>query len=274
MIFSRIHNEEKPFRSDHKFKTLDDSRIEVRDLHLSIGGTDILKGVDIHIPQNKVTCVIGPSGCGKSTLMRTLNRLIDSTENLKVSGSIMLGGTDIVKAQGKVVTELRRNIGLVPQRPCPLPMDIYGNVAYGCRIHGIHNRRKLDSIVEHYLKAVGLWDEVKDRLHDPATSLSGGQQQRLCLARSLAVEPSVILADEATSALDPVSSQKVEDLFTSMKGHYTVVMVTHTLRQAMRIADYVVFMYEGKVIEQGDAYDVFHNPKEQLTSDYLFGTFN
>lgn len=262
------------FSADHKFAALADKKLDVNDLHLSIGDHEILKGIKIHIPQNKVTCIIGPSGCGKTTLLRTFNRLNDGTEGLKISGSITLGGNDIVKAQGKQLTELRRNIGLVPQRPCPLPMDIYGNVAYGCRIHGIHNRKKLNAIVEHYLNAVGLWDEVKNRLHDPATSLSGGQQQRLCLARSLAVEPSVILADEATSALDPVSSQKVEDLFTSMKGSYTVVMVTHTLRQAMRIADYVVFMYEGKVVEQGNAYDVFHNPKEKLTSDYLFGTFN
>lgn len=262
------------FRADHKFNTLDDAQLEVKDLHLSIGDKEILKGVDIHIPQNKVTCIIGPSGCGKSTLLRTFNRLNDGTEGLKISGSITLGGKDIIRAHGKALTELRRNIGLVPQRPCPLPMDIYGNVAFGCRIHGIRNHKKLNSIVDYYLNAVGLWDEVKDRLHDPATSLSGGQQQRLCLARSLAVEPSVILADEATSALDPVSSQKIEDLFTSMKGSYTVVMVTHTLRQAMRIADYVVFMYEGKVVEAGNAYDIFHNPKEKLTSDYLFGTFN
>lgn len=274
MIFSRRPSGSTPFRSDHKFKPLDDSRLEVANLRLSIGGNEILKGIDLHIPQNKITCIIGPSGCGKTTLLRTFNRLTDSIEGISVSGSITLGGKDIVGAQGSALADLRRNIGLVPQRPCPLPMDIYGNVAYGCRIHGIRNRGKLDAVVEHYLKAVGLWDEVKDRLHEPPTSLSGGQQQRLCLARSLAVEPSVILADEATSALDPVSSQKVEDLFTSMKGHYTIVMVTHTLRQAMRIADYVVFMYEGRVVEQGEAYDVFHNPKEQLTNDYLFGTFS
>lgn len=259
---------------DSKFPHLSNSQITISNLHLWIGDKEILKGLTMQLPQNKVTCVIGPSGCGKSTLMRTLNRLIDTTEGLRISGSILLGGNDIIHAQGKALTELRRNIGLVGQRPCPLPMDIYGNVAYGCRIHGIHNRRKLNAIVEHYLRAVGLWDEVKDRLHEPATSLSGGQQQRLCLARSLAVEPSVVLADEATSALDPVSTLKIEDLFTSMKGHYTVVMVTHTLRQAMRIADYVVFMLDGKVVEQGVAYDVFHNPKEKLTSDYLFGTFN
>lgn len=262
------------FAVDSKLKAMTDAQLDVNDLHLSIGDHEILKGINLHIPEKQVTCIIGPSGCGKTTLLRTFNRLNDGTEGLKISGSITLGKEDIIKAQGKELTELRRNIGLVPQRPCPLPMDIYGNVAYGCRIHGIHNRKKLNAIVEHYLKAVGLWDEVKDRLHAPATSLSGGQQQRLCLARSLAVEPSVILADEATSALDPVSSQRIEDLFQSMKGSYTVVMVTHTLRQAMRIADYVVFMCDGKVVETGKAYDVFHNPKEKLTSDYLFGTFN
>ncbi len=273
MIFSRILSHDRPSRHAAPLAPADD-RLRVHDLRLSIGGKEILKGVDIDIPHNKVTCIIGPSGCGKSTLLRTFNRLNDCTEGLSVSGSITLGDRDIIKAHGRALTELRRAIGLVPQRPCPLPMDIYSNVAYGARIHGIHNRRHLDGIVERYLTAVGLWDEVKDRLHDTPAVLSGGQQQRLCLARSLAVEPKVILADEATSALDPVSSQKIEDLFTSMKGHYTVVMVTHTLRQAMRIADYVVFMYDGKVVEQGNAYDIFHNPKEQLTSDYLFGTFN
>lgn len=275
-IISRTTNKQDTTTTgvDSKFPHLSNSQITISNLHLWIGDKEILKGLTMQLPQNKVTCVIGPSGCGKSTLMRTLNRLIDTSEGLRISGSILLGGNDIIHAQGKALTELRRNIGLVGQRPCPLPMDIYGNVAYGCRIHGIHNRRKLNAIVEHYLRAVGLWDEVKDRLHEPATSLSGGQQQRLCLARSLAVEPSVVLADEATSALDPVSTLKIEDLFTSMKGHYTVVMVTHTLRQAMRIADYVVFMLDGKVVEQGVAYDVFHNPKEKLTSDYLFGTFN
>lgn len=262
------------FEANHKFHTLDNAQLDVKDLHISINGNEILKGVDIHIPQHQVTCIIGPSGCGKSTLMRTFNRLIDSTEGLQVNGSVTLGDTDIVKASGKTLTELRRNIGLVPQRPCPLPMNIYDNVAYGCRIHGIRNKKKLNAIVEYYLSAVGLWDEVKDRLKDPATSLSGGQQQRLCLARSLAVEPSIILADEATSALDPVSSKIVEELFTRLKDRYTIVMVTHTLRQAMRIADYVVFMYEGEVVEQGKAYDIFHHPQKRLTSDYLFGTFS
>ncbi len=263
-----------PFRVDRKFPTLADVQLDINDLHLSIGNTPILKGVTTRIPKNQVTCIVGSSGCGKSTLLRTINRLNDGTEGLKVDGEIRLGSLNILNAKGRELTELRRYIGLVPQRPCPLPMNIFDNVAYGCRIHGIHNKRKLNLIVRHYLQSTGLWDEVKDRLHDPATALSGGQQQRLCLARSLAVEPNVILADEATSALDPPSSKKIEDLFTSFKGRYTVIMVTHTLQQAMRIADYVIFMYEGKIIEQGKAYDIFHNPKEQLTSDYLFGTFS
>ena len=245
----------EPFRVDRKFPTLEDVQLDINNLHLSIGNTPILKGVTTRIPKNQVTCIVGPSGCGKSTLLRTINRLNDGTEGLKVDGEIRLGSLNILNANGRELTELRRYIGLVPQRPCPLPMNIF-------------------DIVRHYLQSTGLWDEVKDRLHDPATALSGGQQQRLCLARSLAVEPNVILADEATSALDPPSSKKIEDLFTSFKGRYTVIMVTHTLQQAMRIADYVIFMYEGKIIEQGKAYDIFHNPKEQLTSDYLFGTFS
>ena len=272
-VLSRRASKET-FCVDRKFPTLKDAQLDIDNLHLSIDNTPILKGVTTHIPKNQVTCIVGPSGCGKSTLLRTINRLNNGAEGLKTEGQIRLGSMNILHASGKELTELRRYIGLVPQRPCPLPMNIFDNVAYGCRIHGIHKKRELSLIVEHYLRSTGLWDEVKDRLHDPATALSGGQQQRLCLARSLAVEPSVILADEATSALDPPSSKKVEDLFTSFKGRYTVIMVTHTLQQAMRIADYVIFMYEGKIIEQGKAYDIFHNPKEQLTSDYLFGTFS
>ncbi|MDD6552429.1 MAG: phosphate ABC transporter ATP-binding protein [Prevotellaceae bacterium] len=262
------------FRADRKFKSLNNAQLEVKDLKISIQGNPILKGVDIRIPRNKVTCIIGPSGCGKSTLLRTFNRFIDGTEGVEINGSVTLGDINVTGARGKEITELRRNIGLVPQRPCPLPMSIYDNVAYGCRIHGIRNRHQLNAVVRHYLQAVGLWDEVKDRLHDSPAALSGGQQQRLCLARSLAVEPSVILADEATSALDPISSKKVEGLFTELKDRYTIVMVTHTLRQALRIADYVVFMYEGKVIEAGSAQQVFHNPQHQLTRDYLNGAFS
>ncbi|MBP5524986.1 MAG: phosphate ABC transporter ATP-binding protein [Paludibacteraceae bacterium] len=248
--------------------------IEVRDLNIHIGDAHILKDVNVTIPKNKITCIIGPSGCGKSTLLRTFNRIIDTTEGVKISGDVLLGDHNIVKSHGSDLIELRRHIGLVPQRPCPLPMSIYDNIAYGCRIHGIRNKEKLNAVVEHYLRSIGLWDEVKDRLSAPAGRLSGGQQQRLCLARSLAVEPSVLLADESTSALDPISSKKVEQLFVDLKRDYTIVMVTHTLQQAQRVADHVIFMYLGEVVEQGPARDVFNNPQNELTKRYLDGAFS
>lgn len=260
-----------PFVVDRKFPRLEDTHLTTRNLNIRIGDTHILKDVNVEIPQNKITCIIGPSGCGKTTLLRTFNRLVDSIEGVKIDGQVNLGKQDIVAANAGQMSELRRNIGLVPQRPCPLPMSIYDNIAYGCRIHGVRGKRKLDLVVQHYLEAVGLWNEVKDRLHTPANKLSGGQQQRLCLARSLAVEPSYLLADESTSALDPISSKTVEDLFVKLKRDYSIVMVTHTLRQAQRIADYVIFMYLGEVIEQGDAKEVFSNPKHELTKTYLNG---
>ena len=263
------------FRPDSKFgHPSGDGRLEVRSLNLSIGGKSILQDVEVEIPKNKITCIIGPSGCGKSTLLKSLNRLTDSIENVKIDGDILLGGKSIVRSGGAELIELRRRIGLVPQRPCPLPMSIFDNVAYGCRIHGIRGRRRLYAIVKHYLTEVGLWDEVKDRLYEPATGLSIGQQQRLCLARSLAVEPEYILADEATSALDPVSSKTVEDLFVKLKERYSIVMVTHTLRQALRIADYVVFIYMGRIVEAGEAQQVFKNPQNELTKNYLSGVFS
>lgn len=260
-----------PFVVDRKFPRLADTRLATHDLNIHIGKSHILKDVNVEIPQNKITCIIGPSGCGKTTLLRTFNRLVDSIEGVRINGEVTLGQQDIVGAGPSQMTELRRNIGLVPQRPCPLPMSIYDNIAYGCRIHGVRGKSKLDVVVKHYLEAVGLWDEVKDRLHSPANKLSGGQQQRLCLARSLAVEPSYLLADESTSALDPISSKTVEDLFVKLKKDYSIVMVTHTLRQALRIADYVIFMYLGEVIEQGDAKTIFNNPQHELTKKYLNG---
>ena len=264
-----------PFAPDAKFPHTDaDAQLEVQGLHLSIGGQPILQGVDVRIPKNKITCIIGPSGCGKSTLLKSLNRLTDSIEGVHVEGHILLGDKDIVRSSGAELIDLRRRIGLVPQRPCPLPMSIFDNVAYGCRIHGIRGRRKLAAVVEHYLREVGLWEEVKERLREPAVRLSIGQQQRLCLARSLAVEPEYILADEATSALDPVSSKTVEDLFVKLKEHYSIVMVTHTLRQALRIADYVIFIYMGRIVEVGEARQVFHNPQHELTRNYLSGVFS
>ncbi|MBQ4010026.1 MAG: phosphate ABC transporter ATP-binding protein, partial [Bacteroidales bacterium] len=250
------------------------SELVVDNFHLSIDGSPILKDVSVTIPANKITCIIGPSGCGKSTLLKSLNRLSDSIEGVKTSGDIRLGDTSIVNCSESDLVELRRRIGLVPQRPTPLPMSIFGNIAYGCKIHGVGGRRQLRRIVRHYLKVVGLWDEVKDRLHSPAVKLSIGQQQRLCLARSLAVEPEFILADEATSALDPVSSKIVEDLFVKLKEQYSIVMVTHTLRQALRIADYVIFIYMGEVIEVGDAQQVFKNPQHELTQKYLSGAIS
>lgn len=249
--------------------------LSVEHLNLSIDDIPILKNIDLVFPENKITCIVGPSGCGKSTLLKTLNRLIDNVDNVKVDGKIMIGDKNIIGAGYSDLIELRRRIGLVPQRPCPLPMSIFDNVAYGCRIHGMHPKKKeLADVVEHYLTEVGLWEEVKDRLQSSAMRLSIGQQQRLCLARSLAVEPDYILADEATSALDPVSSKIVEDLFVKLKEKYSIIMVTHTLRQALRIADYAVFLYLGEVIETGDAKQVFNEPREELTKKYLAGVFS
>ena len=248
--------------------------LSVRDLSVAIGGNPILRQVNLTFPRNRITCIIGPSGCGKSTLLKTLNRMHYNVEGLQVSGSVLLGTHDVIRANDQELLELRRNIGLVPQKPCPLPMSIFDNVAYGCRIHGMYRKKELPDVVEKYLTEVGLWDEVKDRLRAPAVRLSIGQQQRLCLARSLAVEPEFILADEATSALDPVSSRTVENLFVKLKEQYSIIMVTHTLRQAMRIADYVIFIYLGEIIEAGDAKEVFHNPKNELTKKYLQGAFS
>lgn len=269
-----VWTKSEPFQVDSKFTRLHNASLQANDLNVSINGQAILKNVSVKIPKNKITCIIGPSGCGKSTLLRTFNRFVDMTEGVQISGQVSLGDHDIIHADSQQLTELRRNVGLVPQRPCPLPMSIYDNVAYGCRIHGIRKRSKLDRIVKHYLQAVGLYEEVKDRLHTPAAQLSGGQQQRLCLARNLAVEPSYLLADESTSALDPISSRKVEELFTELKKDYSIVMVTHTLRQALRVADHVIFMYLGEVIEEGDAEEVFHHPKHELTKKYLAGAFS
>ena len=249
------------------------SYLKVADLNLFINKTHILKNVNLEIPDKKITCIIGPSGCGKSTLLKTFNRLIDDTEGIKYSGSVWVDGLDIFDPKTEI-TEIRKKMGLLSQRPCPLPMSIYDNIAFGCKMHGEHNRKKLNQIVEEQLKAVGLWTEVKDRLHAPAAKLSIGQQQRLCLARGLAVEPEFILADEATSALDPISSKHIEELFVELKKDYAIILVTHTLRQALRIADHVIFMYLGEVIEAGSADQIFNNPKQELTKKYLEGAFS
>lgn len=263
------------FRPDQKFCTDDTNRsnIRVENLNVSIQGNRILKNVSAEIPDRKITCIIGPSGCGKSTLLKSLNRLLDNNEGVTVTGKVLVDGEDLYASEAEV-THIRRKIGLLSQRPCPLPMSIYDNIAYGCRIHGLRNRKKLNLVVRHYLQAVGLWEEVKERLHTPAGRMSIGQQQRLCLARGLAVEPQFILADEATSALDPISSKTIEDLFLKLKEEYAIVLVTHTLRQALRIADYVIFMYMGEIIEAGPAEQIFQKPQKELTQKYLAGVFS
>lgn len=244
--------------------------ISVRNLNVHIDGHHILKNVNINIPDKSVTSIIGPSGCGKTTLLKTFNRLLDDTANVNVSGSVLVDDEDIYAPDAEV-THIRKKMGLLSQRPYPLPMSIYDNVAYGPRIHGTRKKAALDAIVEKQLKDTSLWEEVKDRLHSPAAKLSIGQQQRLCLARGLAVEPEIILGDESTSALDPISTHKIEDLFVRLKEQYTIVLVTHILRQARRISDYIIFVYMGEIIEFGPTEEVLLHPKEELTRQYVKG---
>jgi phosphate transport system ATP-binding protein len=247
--------------------------IRIQHLDVYIQNQHILKDIDLTLPEKSIICVIGPSGCGKSTFLKTLNRMHDETPEVKISGSVFVDGEDIYGNQVNVI-DIRKKMGLLAQRPCPLPMSIFDNVAYGPRIHGLKKRKALNQTVIQYLQYVGLWEEVKGRIRTPATRLSIGQQQRLCLARGLAVEPEFILGDEATSALDPISTKKIEELFINLKKQYTIILVTHTLRQAKRIADYVVFMYMGKIIESGPTDEFFNNPKKQLTKDYISGSFS
>lgn len=247
--------------------------ISVRNLNVYLAKNHILKNVSLDIPDKAITCIIGPSGCGKTTLLKTFNRLLQNSIDVKIEGDVLVDGENI-HGKGVEVESIRKKMGLLSQRPCPLPMSIYDNIAYGPRIHGIRRKKTLNLMVEKYLREAGLWDEVKDRLKSPANSLSIGQQQRLCLARGLAVKPEIILGDEATSALDPISSKKIEELFVKLRDQYSIVLVTHTLRQARRIADYVIFMYLGEVIEAGPASEIFSNPKEKLTKEYLDGYFS
>jgi len=246
------------------------AHIRVEGLNVHFGGEHVLKDISLSIPDRKITAIIGPSGCGKTTLLRSFNRLIDSSEGVRVSGRVMVDDENILDAKAEV-THIRRKMGLLLQRPYPLPMSIYDNVAYGPRIHGIRDRRRLDEIVERFLSKASLWDEVRQRLSQPASVLSLGQQQRLCLARGLAVEPEIILGDEPTSALDPQSSQRIEQTFIELKSDYTIVIVTHILRQARRLADHVIFLYLGELIEQGPAWDFFNNPKQPMTREYIKG---
>jgi phosphate transport system ATP-binding protein len=249
------------------------TKIKIRDLNLYIGKQHILKNINTDIEEKKITVILGPSGCGKTTLLKSMNRLTDLYPELKVQGNIIIDDEDILHT-GTDITMIRKKMGLLSQRPYPLPMNIFNNVAYGLRISGRKNKKYLSKRVEHYLKQANLWEEVKDRLRDPASALSIGQQQRLCLARGLAVDPEIILADEPTSALDPISSEAIEKKFAELKNQYTIVMVTHSLRQARRIADNVIFMYLGEIIEQGTASQVFDNPVEEMTKAYMQGSFN
>jgi phosphate transport system ATP-binding protein len=244
--------------------------VSVRNLNVHIGGSHVLKNINIDIPNRGITSFIGPSGCGKTTLLKTLNRLLDRQKGVAVTGAVLVDGVNIYDKEVEV-TDMRKKMGLLSQRPFPLPMSIFDNIAYGPRIHGIKKKKQLEELVEYYLRATHLWDEVKDRLTQSAAALSIGQQQRLCLARGLAVEPEIILGDEPTSALDPVSTQRIEELFLQLKDKYTLILVTHILRQARRLSDTIVFLYMGEIVEYGPAEEVLLHPKEKLTQEYVKG---
>ena len=246
--------------------------IEVKDLNLWYGAHHALHSVSMDIPANEITALIGPSGCGKSTFLKTLDRMNDLVPGIKITGSIQYRGQEIYDSKVDV-TWLRKQIGMVFQKPNPFPMSIYDNVAYGPRTHGIRNKSRLDDIVEKSLQGAAIWDEVKDRLKKSALGLSGGQQQRLCIARALAVEPDILLMDEATSALDPISTSKIEDLIADLKNQYTIIIVTHNMQQATRISDKCAFFLLGQLIEFGDTTQLFSVPKDKRTEDYITGRF-
>lgn len=245
--------------------------IQVKNLELFYGDNKALKNINLDIESKKVTALIGPSGCGKSTFLRTLNRMNDLIDNVKITGEIIIGGKNIYKDIDEI--DLRKKVGMVFQKPNPFPMSIYDNVAYGSRIHGVKDKKTLDEIVEKSLMGAALWEEVKDRLKKSALGLSGGQQQRLCIARTIAVSPEIILMDEPTSALDPISTIKMEELMYELKKEYTVVIVTHNMQQAGRIADKTAFFLSGEVVEYGDTSDIFYKPKDKRTEDYITGRF-
>ena len=248
------------------------SIITVNDLCLWYGSTQALKNVSINIEKNSITALIGPSGCGKSTFLKTLNRMNDLIQGVRITGEVKYDGKDIF-APGTDVNELRKNIGMVFQKPNPFPMSVYDNIAYGPRTHGIRSKAKLDDIVERSLRDAAIWDEVKDRRKKSALGLSGGQQQRLCIARALAVEPDVLLMDEPTSALDPISTSKIEDLAMDLKTKYTIVIVTHNMQQAVRISDYTAFFLLGDLVEYGSTEKMFEQPADKRTEDYITGRF-
>ncbi len=246
--------------------------ITVKEMCLWYGQTQALKNISMEIPERRITALIGPSGCGKSTFIKSLNRMNDLIDGVKITGDVRYRGQDIF-AKGVDVNELRREIGMVFQKPNPFPMSVYDNIAYGPRTHGVRNRAKLDEIVERSLRGAAIWGEVKDRLKKPALGLSGGQQQRLCIARALAVEPDVLLMDEPTSALDPISTSKIEELATELKEKYTIVIVTHNMQQAVRISDNTAFFLLGELIEFGKTGEMFACPRDKRTEDYITGRF-
>ena len=249
-----------------------DTKISTSDLNLYYGNNHALKNINLDIYENQITAFIGPSGCGKSTYLKTLNRMNDLVPNVTINGKVLIDGEDIYDPKVDT-TLLRKKVGMVFQQPNPFPMSIYDNIAYGPRIHGIKGKAELDAIVEKSLRGAALWDEVKDRLKRSALGLSGGQQQRLCIARALAVEPEILLMDEPTSALDPISTLKIEDLMGELKKNYTVVIVTHNMQQATRIADYTAFFLVGEVVEYAPTTDLFSHPREKKTEDYITGRF-
>ena len=248
------------------------SKISVSNLNLYYGQNHALKSVNIEIPENEITAFIGPSGCGKSTFLKTLNRMNDLVEGVRIEGKVVLDGEDIYSPTVDT-TLLRKKVGMVFQQPNPFPMSIYDNIAYGPRIHGIKNKAKLDEIVETSLKGAAIWDEIKDRLKKSALGLSGGQQQRLCIARALAVKPEVLLMDEPTSALDPISTLKVEELMAELKKNYTVAIVTHNMQQAARISDNTAFFLVGEMVEMNKTEELFSRPMDKRTEDYITGRF-
>lgn len=246
-------------------------KFDIKNAELFYGNFQALKGINLEIPENKITSFIGPSGCGKSTLLKSLNRMNDLIEGCRITGQFLLDGEDIY---GKMdVNLLRKRVGMVFQKPNPFPMSVYDNIAFGPRTHGIHSKVKLDDIVEKSLRDAAIWDELKDRLKKSALGLSGGQQQRLCIARALAVEPDVLLMDEPTSALDPISTSKIEDLAIELKKCYTIVMVTHNMQQAARISDKTAFFLLGEVVEYDDTETLFSAPRDKRTEDYITGRF-
>ena len=246
--------------------------IESRHLNLYYGDNHALKDISVEIPANRITALIGPSGCGKSTFLKTLNRMNDLVDSVKIDGEVLYNGENIY-GKDVDVTRLRKQIGMVFQKANPFPMSIYDNIAYGPRTHGIRGKAKLDAIVERSLRDAAIWDEVKDRLNKSALGLSGGQQQRLCIARALAVEPDILLMDESTSALDPISTSKIEDLAMELKNRYTVIMVTHNMQQAVRVSDKTAFFLLGELVEYGDTERIFSHPQEKRTEDYITGRF-